>query len=63
MAYMDGRYWLTYNGEIFNYIELRNELIARNYKFKTDTDSEVLLASYAEWGPDCVNASMACLRL
>lgn len=49
------RYTITYNGEVYNYIELRTELIALGYSFSTDSDTEVLLASYDRWGEDCVN--------
>ena len=48
------RYFLTYNGEIFNYIEIREALIKKGYKFKTSGDTEVLLYSYIEWGENCV---------
>jgi asparagine synthase (glutamine-hydrolysing) len=53
MASADGRYWLTYNGEVFNYIELRDELRQLGYSFVSDTDSEVILAAFAAWGPAC----------
>lgn len=46
----DERYVLIFNGEIFNYIELREELIAKGRQFRSKTDSEVLLTAYAEWG-------------
>jgi asparagine synthase (glutamine-hydrolysing) len=46
----DGRLWLTYNGEIYNYLELRAELQALGRVFRTETDSEVLLQAYEEWG-------------
>lgn len=55
MSYSDGRYWLTYNGEVYNYLELRDELKKYGYTFQTDTDSEVVLAAYDKWGHDCVN--------
>lgn len=45
-----GRYTLTLNGEIYNYIELRDELINKGHAFASKTDSEVLLAAYAEYG-------------
>ena len=50
----DGSAVLVYNGEIYNYRELRTELEARGHVFGTDTDSEVLLKAYREWGTDCV---------
>ena len=55
MASEDGRYWVTYNGEIYNYLEIREELKEAGYTFKTQTDTEVLLKSYLHWGPDCLN--------
>jgi asparagine synthase (glutamine-hydrolysing) len=45
---------ITFNGEIYNYIELRQELEGHGYKFKSRTDTEVILKAYALWGPDCV---------
>ncbi len=48
-------YWIIFNGEIFNYKEIKNELLAIGYKFKTHTDTEVILASYCEWGEKCVD--------
>ena len=45
---------LTYNGEIYNYIEIKKELIEKGYHFATKSDSEVILASYKEWGESCV---------
>lgn len=46
--------WITYNGEIYNYIELRNELISHGYKFFTGSDTEVIINSYLHWGKDCL---------
>ena len=54
MSYADGRWQISFNGEIYNYRELRQELEARGHVFRTDTDTEVLLAAYAEWGIDCL---------
>src|SRR5258708_25008160 len=52
MSSADGRYWLTFNGEIYNFLELRAELAARGHRFITSSDSEVLLHAYIEWGED-----------
>ncbi|MBC7369199.1 MAG: hypothetical protein H7343_20725, partial [Undibacterium sp.] len=49
------RYWLTFNGEIYNFIELRRELTAMGHRFRNDTDSEVILAAYAQWGEACLH--------
>ncbi|HEX8139403.1 MAG TPA: asparagine synthase (glutamine-hydrolyzing) [Pyrinomonadaceae bacterium] len=54
MLYADGRFALTFNGEIYNYRELRKELKALGQVFKTGTDTEVLLAAFAEWGASCL---------
>ncbi len=50
----DGRYVLTYNGEVFNYRELRKELESAGCQFRSRTDSEVVLRAYAAWGPACL---------
>lgn len=54
MASHDGRHWISYNGEVYNYIELRQELESKGHHFRTGTDTEVILASYREYGMDCV---------
>lgn len=46
---------IIYNGEIYNYVELRKELEGRGRSFVTSSDTEVILQSYLEWGPDCVH--------
>lgn len=46
--------WVVFNGEIYNYIELREELITLGHEFRTKGDTEVLLKSYQQWGEDCV---------
>lgn len=45
---------ITYNGEIYNYIEIKQKLIAKGYSFRTASDTEVILAAYREWGSSCV---------
>ncbi|MFT5092340.1 MAG: asparagine synthase (glutamine-hydrolyzing) [Porticoccaceae bacterium] len=50
----DSELVITFNGEIFNYIELRQELIGCGRQFATTSDTEVVLQAYAEWGEDCV---------
>lgn len=54
MATEDKALAVSFNGEIFNYVELRDELKARGHRFRTTSDTEVLLASYAEKGLDCL---------
>lgn len=51
----DESYALTYNGEIYNFIELKKELEERGHTFRTLSDTEVLLHSYMEWGEECVD--------
>jgi asparagine synthase (glutamine-hydrolysing) len=55
MLTKDEQYSLTYNGEIYNFPELRVELESLGYQFRSRTDSEVVLYAYAEWGPNCVH--------
>lgn len=54
MSYGDGRYWITYNGEVYNFLELRRELETLGHCFRSDSDTEVILAAYAQWGRDCL---------
>tara|TARA_B110000503_G_C7135421_1_gene408586 strand:+ start:275 stop:2104 length:1830 start_codon:yes stop_codon:yes gene_type:complete len=52
--FKDNNFTITFNGEIYNYLEIKKELIKKNYKFKTTSDTEVLLKSYIEYGEKCV---------
>ncbi len=54
MSWDGGRLWITFNGEIYNYRELRTELEGAGHRFRTQTDTEVLLAAYDQWGTDAV---------
>lgn len=54
MSSKNGEYWLTFNGEIYNYKEIREDLIELGYTFESDTDTEVLLTSWIEWGEACL---------
>lgn len=51
----ENRYVIVFNGEIFNYIEVREELLKKGHKFSTDSDTEVTLEAYKEWGEDCLH--------
>lgn len=55
MGTPDGRYYVVFNGEIYNYLELQAELTALGYRFRSRSDTEVLLAAYAEWGSQALN--------
>lgn len=50
----NGRLWITYNGEVYNFLELRRELEGFGESFRSRTDTEVILAAYDRWGPECL---------
>lgn len=54
MPYANDRYQITYNGEIYNFIEIRDELKKLGHTFRSESDTEVILASFVEWGETCV---------
>jgi len=54
MSSAAGSLWITYNGEVYNYRELRQELIAMGMEFRTTSDTEVILAAYEAWGVECL---------
>ncbi len=55
MSTRDGRHWIVFNGEIYNYLELRRELEARGCEFHSTSDTEVLLHALVQWGEGCVS--------
>ncbi len=55
MSSADGNLWLCLNGEIYNYLELRETLESYGCQFRSKTDTEVALQAYKQWGPDCFN--------
>src|SRR5260221_6418554 len=50
MGSADGRVWISYNGEIYNFMELRTELEAKGYVFRSRSDTEVIIYGYLAWG-------------
>jgi asparagine synthase (glutamine-hydrolysing) len=52
LSNVDDSLWIVFNGEIFNYLELKNELVKKNHVFKTNSDTEVILHLYEEYGPE-----------
>ena len=61
----EGKFSITYNGEIYNYLDIRLELEAKGYKFKSNSDTEVVLKSYVEWGEKCLlkfNSKIFCIK-
>jgi len=55
MEYQSANYVITFNGEIYNYLELKNTLLKQGHYFQSDSDTEVLLAAYAQWGEYCLD--------
>jgi len=54
MSSREGKLWIVYNGEVYNFPEIKKELLAKGYQFNSNTDTEVVLKSYEEYGPKCL---------
>lgn len=63
MKNKSGNNWITFNGEIYNYLELRLRLISLGHSFTTNSDTEVILAAFDQWGYNCLKSLMECLLL
>ncbi len=50
---VNGQHWIIFNGEVYNYKEIKEDLIKKNYKFHSKTDTEVVLNAFIEWGTEC----------
>jgi asparagine synthase (glutamine-hydrolysing) len=55
MSDASGRFWITFNGEIYNYTDLRSQLEGNGHRFRTASDTEVILEAYRAWGEDCLS--------
>jgi len=54
MSDISEKIWITYNGELYNFLELKKILLSLGYKFRTNSDTEVIINSYLEWGEECL---------
>ena len=54
MVYNNGEYVITYNGEVYNFVEIKKELLSLGYFFESETDTEVILKAYIQWGSECL---------
>ncbi len=54
MSTKEGKYWITFNGEIYNYLELKEDLVKKGFSFFSNTDTEVVLNAYKHWGKNCL---------
>ncbi|MDJ0737021.1 MAG: asparagine synthase (glutamine-hydrolyzing) [Nostocaceae cyanobacterium] len=63
MGTANGRYYIVFNGEIYNYLELRNQLRVLGHSFHSHSDTEVLLAAYAQWGADALTSLVGMFAL
>lgn len=55
MSYANERYQITFNGEIYNFLEIKEELLKKGYVFKSESDTEVVLAAFVEWKEKCLD--------
>jgi len=55
MSDSSGRWWIAYNGEVFNFAQIREELAQLGHEFRSRTDTEVILHAFMQWGPECMH--------
>ena len=55
MSDATGRWWIAYNGEVFNFAQIRDELLQLGHQFRSKTDTEVILHAFIQWGADCMH--------
>ncbi|HEY6895044.1 MAG TPA: asparagine synthase (glutamine-hydrolyzing) [Rhodanobacteraceae bacterium] len=55
MSNEDGTVWIVFNGEVYNHVDIRRELVSRGHQYRTQSDTETLVHAYEEWGDDCVH--------
>ncbi len=55
MSYANGRYWITFNGEIYNFLEIRKELETLGHTFQSQSDTEIILAAFLQWKEECLH--------
>ncbi|MEI7576167.1 MAG: asparagine synthase (glutamine-hydrolyzing) [Armatimonadota bacterium] len=63
MSYSSERYWMVFNGEVYNFKELRTELQAIGHTFRSGSDTEVVIAAYSEWGSQCFSRFLGMFAL
>src|SRR5215470_11722245 len=53
MSTLDGEWWIVYNGEVYNFADIRKELASKGHAFRSRTDTEVVLRAFQQWGTEC----------
>ena len=63
MQVLDGSVTIVFNGEIYNYQKIKDDLLIKGYKFRTSGDTEVILNAYLEYGIECINDFIGCFTI